>query len=383
MARQAPARTAVAAFERDARRWLHAYPPRWRAERAEEALGLLADLAAPGADRLSGRERWGLLRGGLATRWRGRPPWWHWVAYRFFDRRMPRPWAPWAADDIAGTWYPVRNYLGTTWFLTLWFGLVPAFRDLRLIALLGVCALAAQAFWPEARRRRQRVKHLVPRHGEPVIPGAHVLWSAPRVRVEARSGWTTTAVVCALLLVAGGLSAATSPQVLYAVPGPEPVSFELLVAPVGPYRVVAVALVAAALLPGAVWAVLARRRLLRLLPQCPPQPHRVVRPVLAVERLSVAAGLAVGFSIVWLELTGRLVLGAGVLLGALGAVVLPVELTVLGVIRRAEVGGLAAVDVLRIVGSGRVPSVDPVARVLLPVDAAMGPTDRPATPASG
>lgn len=380
---RSPARPAGEALERDARRWLRAYPPRWRTERAEEVLGLLTDLAAPGADRLSGRERWGLVRGGLATRWRGRPPWWHWAAYRFFDRRLPRVWAAWAADDIAGTWYPMRNYLGSTWFLAVWFSVLPAFRDARLLVLLGVCAVASQVLWPQATRRRQQAKHLVPRRGEPVLPGAHVFWPSPRARVAARSGWTAAAVVAAVLLVAGGVSAATSPKSLYAVPVPEPASFEIVVAPVGPYRAVAVALIAAALMMGVMWAVVGHRRLRRLLPHCPPQPHRVVRPVLPAELVSVASWTTAGLGVVWLELTGRLVLGTGVVLGALGAVVLPVALVVLGVIRKSEVADLAAVDVRSIVGSGLVPLVDPVAGMLAPVGTALTPTGRSSAPAPG
>ena len=94
---------------RSIRSWMRAYPGRWRAVRGEEMFGLVADLARPGARRLSARAAIDLLRGGWATRWREHPPLHNWLLYRMFDKRIPVAYRAWALDDINGYWFPLRR----------------------------------------------------------------------------------------------------------------------------------------------------------------------------------------------------------------------------------------------------------------------------------
>lgn len=105
-------------YERSARFWLHAYPRRWRDRHGEEALALLLDLDdASGADDahagIGAREAWGLVRAGLALRWREHPPFGRWLLYRAFDVRLPARYWWWVADDIHGPLYPWRVTLGS------------------------------------------------------------------------------------------------------------------------------------------------------------------------------------------------------------------------------------------------------------------------------
>ncbi|PZR53503.1 hypothetical protein DNL40_08360 [Xylanimonas oleitrophica] len=105
------------AFARSARRWMHAYPRRWRDVRGDELLGVLEDVAAEGAAagggrfprRLPAREAAALVRAGWALRWRERPPWYLWLAYRALDRRLPERYLWWVVDDIRGPLYLWRR----------------------------------------------------------------------------------------------------------------------------------------------------------------------------------------------------------------------------------------------------------------------------------
>lgn len=107
--------TAVGAdrYERSARFWLRAYPPRWRRLHGDEALAVLLDLAPAPDDAgpprgIGAREAWGLVRAGWALRWREHPPLGRWLLYRLFDARLPARYWWWVADDIHGALYPWR-----------------------------------------------------------------------------------------------------------------------------------------------------------------------------------------------------------------------------------------------------------------------------------
>ncbi len=86
-----------------------AYPLRFRAERGDELLGLLLDLAEPGTDRLPLRLVLDVLSGGARFRFRDCPPLVRWLLYRFADVRLPERWRAWARDDILGRYYPLRR----------------------------------------------------------------------------------------------------------------------------------------------------------------------------------------------------------------------------------------------------------------------------------
>ncbi|ASU82836.1 hypothetical protein CDO52_08620 [Nocardiopsis gilva YIM 90087] len=49
------------------------------------------------------------MKAGLLTRLREFPPLWHWVAYRFFGKRVPFRHRMWARDDLTGHRYHARN----------------------------------------------------------------------------------------------------------------------------------------------------------------------------------------------------------------------------------------------------------------------------------
>ncbi len=101
-----------------------AYPQRFLAQRGDELLGLLLDLAEPGADRLPLRLVIDILSGGLRFRFRDRPPLVRWLLYRFVDVRLPGRWRAWARDDILGRHYPLRRQLAFALSGPVAFGLV-------------------------------------------------------------------------------------------------------------------------------------------------------------------------------------------------------------------------------------------------------------------
>lgn len=85
--------------EAEARRYLRLFPNWMRADRGEEAVGLVLDQLPPGAPRLPLRSKIDLVRAGLHARHRATPP------YRVWDtasttignrgRQLPVAWHPW------------------------------------------------------------------------------------------------------------------------------------------------------------------------------------------------------------------------------------------------------------------------------------------------
>ncbi|MFE5331880.1 hypothetical protein ACFRCG_36415 [Embleya sp. NPDC056575] len=98
-------------YERHCRLLLRAYPPRYRLAREAELLGTLLDAAPPGASRPSTGEAWDIVRGGLLTRLRDRPPLHHWLAYRLFAKRVPDRYRMWVRDDALGRFHFLRRNL--------------------------------------------------------------------------------------------------------------------------------------------------------------------------------------------------------------------------------------------------------------------------------
>jgi hypothetical protein len=145
--------------ERRCRLLLRAYPPRYRRERGEELLGTLLDLAE---DRRtpSMRDCVDVVRGGLVTRWRNRPPWESWYLYRAFDVPLPPRSRMWARDDIRGRWYPLRRFLPRLpiWALVI---VVAVYGGLsfRIGSLLVAGVLVTEMVFIGRRRRTMLAKH--------------------------------------------------------------------------------------------------------------------------------------------------------------------------------------------------------------------------------
>ena len=363
---------------------------------------MVVDLAGPGAQRLDPRSAFDLVRGGWATRWREHPLPHTWLLYRMFDRRIPVAYRSWALDDIDGFWYPMRRFLGGAWpvfamvLITSppWgFGEIPV-RSFVMVALMVVSSMFIT---PEWYRSQARLKHVAPRFGEVPVEGALVAWDVPRERVTARSGLTWAVLVLGTTGAASVVAALLAPKVLLTNFKPNSpdmgpgFGWDSVVAPMGGHRVVAVAILLVALGVGALGAVAVRRRLGRLLGERLDQPYRVLRPVTASGKAGVLFSAMVMVGLIWLEVSGQIVLGLSVVLGTVALLLLPGALVALLVTRRADAHDLAGRDVWWIATRGRVPRVDQPARGLRPQPGPVpegvlvqppGPTDppHPATP---
>ncbi|WP_406290643.1 hypothetical protein [Embleya sp. NBC_00896] len=113
-------------YESRSRLLLRAYPRRYRSAREAELLGTLLDAAPPGATRPSIPEAWDIVRGGLTTRLRDRPPPHHWLAYRLLGKRVPHRYRMWVRDDALGRFLFVRRNLGSYLiaFGVVWLGTI-------------------------------------------------------------------------------------------------------------------------------------------------------------------------------------------------------------------------------------------------------------------
>ncbi|NMR19692.1 hypothetical protein [Cellulomonas fimi] len=364
-------------FARSVALWMRAYPRRWRTARGAELVEVLVDLAPRDATRLARREVLGLVRGGWATRWREHPPVGPWVLYRFFDRRLPQPYRPWAYDDIQGAVYPVRQYLTTQWWMVPFFTVVNGWPPPRwFLAFFVALLLGSLVIGSGYRRGQALLKHAQLRHGEPLVPGALVQVYAPRQRVDARTGLPGAV---GLLLALGLLTftaVAAAPKIILLVwepvPSPAPPGYvggiQSLVGPVGDDRVVWLTVLAVALAVGMVGAVVGHRRLRRLLPLGVDQVHRELRPLGVRGVLRLAYWVAVGATVAWLEISGRLVLWLSVPIGVGVAVLLPTFLLATAVVRGLPDGGtsIALADVWWIASRGRTPEPDRPAVELCP-----------------
>lgn len=175
-------------YERSARFWLRAYPPRWRRLHGDEALAVLLDLAPSstvpdGAHRSRGigaREAWDLVRAGWGLRWREHPPLGRWLLYRMFGVRLPSRFRWWVADDILGPLYPWRETLtsltGVTVAFYAWLVLADAFFSLQIttpdlpfgVLWCAVFAVRGLLFRHSSRERAWR-RHVLD-GGAPVPP---------------------------------------------------------------------------------------------------------------------------------------------------------------------------------------------------------------------
>jgi hypothetical protein len=382
--------------------WMRAYPRRWRQARGQELVDVVVDLAGSGAQRLDPRSAIDLVRGGWATRWREHPLPHTWLLYRMLDRRIPVAYRSWGLDDIDGFWYPMRRFLGVTWPIYAmvlitspsWgFGEIPV----RSFVMAAIMVVSSMFIRPEGIRNEARLKHVAPRFGEVPVEGALVAGEVPRQRVTARSGLTWAMLLLGSTGAASVVAALLAPKVLLtnfklntADMGPG-FGWDSVVAPIGGHRVVAVATLLVALGVGGLGAAAAQRRLGHLLGERPDQPYRVLRPVTSSGKAGVlfsAMGIA---AIVWLEVSGQIVLGLSVVLGTVALLLLPGSYVGLLVTRRADAHDLAGRDVWWIATRGRVLRIDRPAFGLRPQPGPVpetvlvqpqGPTDplRPAKP---
>lgn len=153
---------ADASFERSVRRWLCAYPPRWRRARGAEVTAVLADLAGPGARRLDVCTALGLLVAGWATRVREHPPLGAWLRYRLLRERLPRRYRAWVRDDVEGRWFPLRflSLLAPAWGLPLYVAFLEpddGWRAVKLGGLVLLHVVVLAVVWRPARRTARRL----------------------------------------------------------------------------------------------------------------------------------------------------------------------------------------------------------------------------------
>ncbi len=161
-------------LEEKAQLWMRAYPRRWRAARGAELLGVVVELAGPGARRLRVGTVVDLVRGGWATRWRERPPLHVWLGYRFLGLRIPSAYRAWALDDIDGRGYLLRDQPVTLAILASGWVTAPSRWWWGLLAAAFVPILLSGP-----RRDRARIRHLAPDPGEVLREGALVATPDP------------------------------------------------------------------------------------------------------------------------------------------------------------------------------------------------------------
>ncbi|MES9536117.1 MULTISPECIES: hypothetical protein [unclassified Actinomadura] len=152
-------------YENRCRLLLRAYPRHYREIRGAELLGTLLDAAEPGRSTPTLRESWAVIRGGLATRHRVRPPLRHLLAYRLRGKRVPYKYRWWVRDDILSQWASVRLPLLWGVFvlsLMLWDGY--SIRRIAIAAMVQTLGIAlilwrARRYGPDRSDRELLWKH--------------------------------------------------------------------------------------------------------------------------------------------------------------------------------------------------------------------------------
>lgn len=357
---------ADARFRRSAAFWTRAYPRRWRRARGEELLGLLEDLAEPGARRLSTRQVADVVRGGLATRWREHPPLGPWLLYRLFDVRLPPAYRAWALDDIEGAlrrWRVLMPAILT--FLVIGVGQALSAEPLSTsLVIPSSVVLTMVLVLPLGWRRREDLRrHVEPRRGEPLAPGTLVPVEAPRRRLRAEPVALWAVASSAVLALTSTATVLVAPRTLRlrlfgADEGTGP-GFEVLGGPAG-NRLGFVLVLGGAVVVGVLLALRARRGVRRAGDPAswPHQPHRVVVDPSWRHRARVAVWTGLVAAPSAAEVLGSVPLGWSLLVGAAAWAALPAAWLVLVAVRRSRaLAGAAAVDVAR-VASGHRPEVD-------------------------
>ncbi|KRD44096.1 hypothetical protein ASE38_07980 [Cellulomonas sp. Root930] len=355
-------------LERSAAFWLRAYPPSWRAERADEVTAVLVDLADDGARRLDARTALGLLRGGLATRWRQTPPLWVYLPYRMLDLRVPERYRDWVRRDMTSPGHLRRNLLGRAWMfaMPLYVALTSDLRDEFVVTWIAV-ALAGTATLlcvrPEGAARRRLQHHARPGWGESRTVGAFVWVSTSRARIAAMTGSSVLVLLLAVGAAVWSAAALVAPArlVLDSLPCDLPASgpcFEVGstvaardFAP-GVAALLAVATVMGVLLAATVVA----RRLDRRLPVRPEQPARHLLGLRPQARVGVALWVVLVVAAALAEATGAWVFAVSAVAGPLCLLLLPSAVVVRS--RARATPDAAFVDLWRVAWTGRPVAVD-------------------------
>jgi hypothetical protein len=371
-------------FERSVAFWLRAYPRRWRVVRSAEVTAVLADLAGPGARRLDASAAFELVRGGWAARRREHPPLGVYLQYRILERRVPARYRAWARDDIDGSLYSVRQALwrigvGTFVVLALLKSGLPVGRvsDVWFLWFMSLEVLAVSLVFPRTWRVRAVRKNLELRPGDAVAVGELVEGWAPRRRLNARSALDAALVLVSAAATAWTCAALIAPKAIGGVPcGPStddgsPWCIDVVVRQIGGATdrstlVLVVAVLAA--LGGLASGRVVQRRLRRLVPELPQQPHRELVGSSASTVVAVAFWSALVLAEAGLEATGRLAILAAAVLGPGALLVLPGVAVARRFVRvTPDAVGLSGSDVLGITVRGRVPQIDQLRPGFVPV----------------
>ena len=354
-------------FERSVHRWLRAYPRRWRAQRSDELVAVVADLAAPGATRVDLRTAAGLVRAGWATRARSRPPLWHWLGYQLVDRRVPARYRGWVRDDIEGPWYPLRQLIPVIWVVVavstlvpLTFGERPHLPSLSSVPVLLAMTVGILARGSSGRRKRAR-KHLVPDEGEELTADTLLFGWVPRDRLAARGVTGLLVSAVAVVAVAACTAYLVAPTGVAVQACGEGCTETVSVDRDDP----ALAVLGVALLAGGLVALRARRHLRRLVSARPAQPARRLVPPTMQHRLLTSALVVCVLGVAWIEGTGRTDLFLVVAIAVVSLLALPATFVAWWVARTGP-DDLALVDVLTISAKGRAPGVDTYCEGLVP-----------------
>jgi hypothetical protein len=354
-------------LERSATFWLRAYPPAWRDEKADEVTAVLLDLAPPAAGRLDARTALGLLRGGVATRWRQTPPLRVYLPYRMLDVRVPAQYRDWVRQDIAGPGYFRRNLSWRLWMFVLpvYMGLTGDLErgDLVGWALLAVAAAASGlSVRPQTARRRRLQSHARPGPGEARAVGAFVWVRRPRERIAARPGAGVLVLLLGVGAAAWSVAALVAPTALRAAPC-EGSCIDLVIVARGSSSGMTAALLAA-VLAGLALALAVDRRCGRLLARRPDQPARrlVGLPPHARAALVVWTGVICGAATA--EATGTWVLSLSAVAGPACLLLLPPALVVRRHARTTD--DVALVDLWHVARTGRPVVADRLDSELVP-----------------
>ncbi|WP_421735021.1 hypothetical protein [Cellulomonas sp.] len=323
-------------FERSVHRWLRAYPRRWRTHRADEMTAVLADLAGADARRIGLRDGLGVVRAGLLTRLRTRPPLRQVAAYRLLGRRLSPQYRAWVRDDIEGALYPLRVGVVVPFslvmvmfpFLTLVGGGPVEFMPRGMMVAWIVGGGGMSLVLGPWRRRSDARKHLVAERGEMLTDQSLLFGWVMRDRLRARP---MVGLVTLLALATAVVGVVTVRNAVLGV----------------------------AVLVGLPLAILVAWNLQRRLPHRPLQPaRRLVDPVRRQLALAVLLGA-----------------GAIALCVAVHSLVTPIAVGALVVLPSAAVAwwstvhgpdDLALADVVHIAVTGQSPPVDTYREGLVP-----------------